>query len=506
MRAAARGGAPRAAPRQADGARAWFIAAVSLVLAGTVTDSRKLAPDSLFDLNLGRYIAAHGLPRRNVWTVAAHGAPWTDQQWLAHLIFYAAWRVAGYPGLAALSAALITGGFAMLALLMLRRGIPPARMFAWTMVAFLVCLGNTTVRAQSFGYLYFGITISLLVTDRPVARMRARTWLVIPVLLLWANSHGSVLLGAGLAALYGGYRSVLALARRDKGGAAGGALLAVASIAAALCTPYGLAIARYYQSLLGRGVLSRYITEWAPPRLESPLSWGFFALVVLCALAFAVAWLRGARPDPILMAGTLILLCLALTAERNQAWFGFGGSLFAADTLARARPAAGSLSRGFRSAVATVLAAAALTSLVALASTPVSTFEAGFPIRALDAAASIAAGNPSLRMIGDDWSDTPMLWLHPAMTGRVGFDIREEQYTSAQLSDYFDFLLRIGPHWQRVTAGYGIIVISRRQYPWLAAAVHSLPGWRLVFSDRGGSVLVRADVRTRTGPPRRGSR
>ncbi len=506
MRAAARGGAPRAAPRQADGARAWFIAAVSLVLAGTATDSRKLVSDSLFDLNLGRYIAAHGLPRRNVWTVAAHGAPWTDQQWLAHLIFYGAWRVAGYPGLAALSAALITGGFAMLALLMLRRGIPPARMFAWTMVAFLVCLGNTTVRAQSFGYLYFGITISLLVTDRPVARMRARTWLVIPVLLLWANSHGSVLLGAGLAALYGGYRSVLALARRDKGGAAGGALLAVASIAAALCTPYGLAIARYYQSLLGRGVLSRYITEWAPPRLESPLSWGFFALVVLCALAFAVAWLRGARPDPILMAGTLILLCLALTAERNQAWFGFGGSLFAADTLARARPAAGSLSRGFRSAVATVLAAAALTSLVALASTPVSTFEAGFPIRALDAAASIAAGNPSLRMIGDDWSDTPMLWLHPAMTGRVGFDIREEQYTSAQLSDYFDFLLRIGPHWQRVTAGYGIIVISRRQYPWLAAAVHSLPGWRLVFSDRGGSVLVRADVRTRTEPPRRGSR
>lgn len=479
---------------------------MSLVLAGTVTDSRKLAPDSLFDLNLGRYIAAHGLPHRNVWTVAAHGASWTDQQWLGHLIFYAAWRVAGYPGLAAVSAALITGGFAMLALLMLLRGIPPARMFAWTMAAFLVCLGNMTVRAQSFGYLYFGLTMLLLAADRPAARIRARTWLVIPVLLLWANSHGSVLLGAGLAALYGGYRSVLALARRRGGAAAGGALLAVASLATVLCTPYGLAIAGYYRNLLGRGVLSRYITEWAPPRLDSALSWGFFALVVLCAVSFLVAWRRGIRPDPVLAAGALILLCLALIAERNQAWFGFGGSLFAADTLARGWPAAGSLSRGFRSAVAAVLAAAALTSLAALASTPVSTFEAGFPIRALDAAASIAARNPSLRMIGDDWSDTPMLWLHPAMTGRVGFDIREEQYTSAQLSDYFDFLLRIGPRWQRVTAGYAIIVISRRQYPWLAAAVRKLPGWRLVFSDRAGSVLVRAGVRTRTEPPRRRTR
>jgi hypothetical protein len=42
-----------------------------------------------------------------------------------------------------------------------------------------------------------------------------------------------------------------------------------------------------------------------------------------------------------------------------------------------------------------------------------------------------------------------------------------------------------------VTHGYGIIVASRAQDPGLAAALGSLPGWRVVYRDRAGLVLQR---------------
>lgn len=101
-------------------------AAASLVLALTVASSRYLWGDTYYDLYAGRYIVAHGIPQRNVITVAASGAQWIDQQWLAHLIYYGAWAAGGYPALAAVSASLVTIGFGVLAFSMMGLGVPPA--------------------------------------------------------------------------------------------------------------------------------------------------------------------------------------------------------------------------------------------------------------------------------------------------------------------------------------------------------------------------------------------
>jgi hypothetical protein len=82
-----------------------------------------------------------------------------------------------------------------------------------------------------------------------------------------------------------------------------------------------------------------------------------------------------------------------------------------------------------------------------------------------------------------------MLWLHPAMFGRVGFDARLEQYSVAQIDAYADFLDAGGRAWQRVMHGYDIVAVSRRMHPRLASALARLPGWRVVYSDRSGLVV-----------------
>src|SRR5213078_138789 len=101
---------PVAAPRRARAAWAWFVALLSLLLAGNLVTCRYLFWDAFYDLYAGRYILQHGIPHQNLITVASYGAAWEDQQWLAHVLSYAAWSAGGYRLLAAASAILVTAG------------------------------------------------------------------------------------------------------------------------------------------------------------------------------------------------------------------------------------------------------------------------------------------------------------------------------------------------------------------------------------------------------------
>jgi hypothetical protein len=82
-----------------------------------------------------------------------------------------------------------------------------------------------------------------------------------------------------------------------------------------------------------------------------------------------------------------------------------------------------------------------------------------------------------------------MLWLRPGITGRVAFDVRFELY-GAELQAFSDFLFVRGHGWDRVTRGYGIVVASSL-HPELVRKLRTLPGWRVVFEDSQGIVLIR---------------
>jgi hypothetical protein len=480
-------------PRPGSPFLPWLVALVALSLVVSLEYSRYLFADSYYDLYAGRYIVQHGIPHWNVVTVVAHGAPWIDQQWLAHVLYYAAWVAGGYPAVALLSSLVLTSGFAVLALAMRSRGVPPTRMFGWTCAAVIAYLGNIVIRAQSFAYPLFALTLWLVVADSRGPRLRARTWLVLPVLVLWANTHGSVLIGAAMVALYAGYRAV-AVRRGGRRAVLGYVTLGAASALSVLCTPYGTGVIGYYKSVNRVApALSHYVTEWQRPNPLYLVSMGFFALLIATVIAVAVAWRRGTRPDPVLAAITIGLLVLALTAIRNQAFFAFAGSLLAADTLARSNGGrAPALSRAFSRATAAILAVAALIGIGLSAAEPVSKFESLVPVRAIDVAAALAARHPGVRVLADEWSSPPMLWLHPATFGRIAYDARLEQYSVVQLRDYATFLSARRPGWQRLMRGYDLVVVNRKQHQWLGTALTRLPGWRVVYSGRDGLVLERA--------------
>jgi hypothetical protein len=246
----------------------------------------------------------------------------------------------------------------------------------------------------------------------------------------------------------------------------------------------------YYARFPGNPPLSRYVAEWAPPNPLSSFSWAFFVVLLVILVAVFLAWRRGARPDPVLAGLAVLVLALALTAVRNQAWFGFGGTLLAADMAARASagrtPVFGT---AFSRTVTGLLAGLAVASMVALGVTPDSQFFRQTPRRAINVAAELAVQHPALRVLGDDYSGTALLWLRPAVTGRVGFDVRFELY-GPELQTFSDFLFVRGSAWDRVVRGYGLVVASSL-HPELVRKLTTLSGWRVVFEDRSGIVIIR---------------
>ena len=242
--------------------------------------------DTWLTLMAGREVVENGLPHTEHLTVLGEGRTWTDQQWLAQVVFYAAHGLAGMRAVILLGIALRPArarpllrdraGRRRVVPLDLRRRLPrdPRRP-----------LGLDAPRADG-GPRLFAACLWLLV-DASRNGTRRRTLLVLPLLVLWANLHGSVVLGAGLAVLLGLVE--LVRARRlavDPAGARRPLPLCV------LATPYGWDIVAYYKLMLVDAPFAPILREW---QWSSPS--GTTALFWLLALVAAGAPRPPALPD-----------------------------------------------------------------------------------------------------------------------------------------------------------------------------------------------------------------
>jgi hypothetical protein len=478
-----------------SGTLGWAAMSFLACFAANALFSRYLFWDSFLGLTGGRYVAEHGVPRVESFTLEAAGEPWINEQWLAHRLYYEAWTVGGYPALALFSTVLVALGFGLLTALLIRRGVPAQRAVMWALLAYVVCAGNTIIRAQSFAYPLFVALIWLLVDDWPRRRLHWSLAAFLPALALWGNLHGSALVAAAVFAGYVAVRAARHLwARRWRQGAAYAAVGGLGALAP-FANPYGFSVLDYYASIFGNATIRGFSLEWTPPHLGNPLSVGFFLFAALVIGAVAYALGRGFRPSPVAVGLTTVFLLLASQAVRNQAWFALAGAVLAAEALARTRPVPPRLPRFVRAAGAGVILVAATSTGVVVATTSPSQFESLTPRVAVAAAAEYAAADPRAQILGDDWAASALLWRFPDTIGRVAYDARLEQYSEDELARWFSFVTVSGPDWLEATRGYDVIVASRTAHPALAARLTRLSGWRILHSDADGIALVRAESR-----------
>jgi hypothetical protein len=162
------------------------------------------------------------------------------------------------------------------------------------------------VRAQLFSLALFPVLLLLL---RAEARAPSRRiWLAVPLLALWANLHGGVLLGLAVVAAY------LVLDRPRSTPVTALAALALSG-AALLATPAGLRTINYYASVLHGEAAAGHYGLWAPLSLREPLDLLFVAI----AVPLVVAAFRG-RMRLWELATLAGLAWLSVEAQRNGIW------------------------------------------------------------------------------------------------------------------------------------------------------------------------------------------
>ena len=188
------------------------------------------------------------------------GRPWQDQQWLAHLCGYGLDVLGGLRLVSLVDACLLVGALLIAMVAARRLGGSPTWTTAIAAPVMLLLL-PTPVRSQAFAMPLFAALIWLLARDARQADRRI--WLVLPLLALWANVHGSVLLGSALVLLRCAIGIGIAARTRDARGLRRPLALALAALLAPFASPYGFSLLQYYRATVTSGGFHDLIAEWA---------------------------------------------------------------------------------------------------------------------------------------------------------------------------------------------------------------------------------------------------
>lgn len=285
-----------------------------------------LDPDFGWHLASGRYILEHGIPHHDIYSYTMPMFPWIHHEWLADVGNYLIYHyLRGYFTLAVLYAAMWTAAVWLLARLTKHRLLV---LFAATLL-----LPFAGIRAIAWTALLSSVLIVLCQSKRPKV-----IYFVPAVILLWANVHGSFVVGI----LYLVWRC---LAKRSIVNIS----ILLTSLLVTFITPYGVGMYVEVLRTTTDNSLHVNIAEWLP--LQPSVGIGIFAgiwVAVLFLTKKSVLWKRFLRFEA-------ILLVMSFTSARHTVLF-----------LLFALPAVLSGADGLRLPIKTVAAKRLAIGLVAL--------------------------------------------------------------------------------------------------------------------------------------------
>ena len=266
-----------------------------------------IGSDTWYTLLGGRVVSRSWIPHGDSLTILGRGHEWVDQQWLGHLMLYGSWSSGGWPLALLILLAGYLGAFALAIVTARRLGASAESAAVVGLLGLVMALGESAFRAQTLAYPLFAVLLLLLLEDE--RQPSRRVLLTLPILALWANVHGSVVLGAALVCLRG-----LTLAWEHRSFGQRAAVLIVAPWLCTIASPYGLALPGYYLRLLHNPALDRFVSEWQPATVKNqPL---FFVL-----LALALALCARGRRRPFARLALLVTAVGGLLAVRSVVWF-----------------------------------------------------------------------------------------------------------------------------------------------------------------------------------------
>ncbi|KGJ68651.1 hypothetical protein LUI11_09565 [Bradyrhizobium diazoefficiens] len=284
-------------------------------------------PDSYSHIEVGRWIMAHGaLPASDPFSFSKHGAPWITFEWLSEMVYAGVYALSGWPGVVVVAAAAIALAFGLLTFFLLRELSPTLTLL---MVIAAVILSAPHMLARPHVLVLPVMVTWAAALVRCMDRGGPPPYWALPLLVLWANLHGSVVLALGLI----GPAVLEALLREGRSGWSHVLLrwlpFAALALAASCLTPYGPEPLLMPLTTLGLGPALAWISEWRPQDFSRI---GGFELLLLAGI-FALS--RGVTLPLVRALVVIGLLHFALAQIRNADLLAMLAPLYLAAPLGR---------------------------------------------------------------------------------------------------------------------------------------------------------------------------
>ncbi|MGY3648300.1 hypothetical protein ACVWW2_003591 [Bradyrhizobium sp. LM4.3] len=183
-------------PFSARAALPWLVGLGVYVLLLILGPRLLSDPDSYSHIEVGRWIIAHGsLPASDPYSFSMHGAPWITFEWLSEIIYAGAYALAGWPGVVVLAAAAIALAFGLFTFFLVRE-LSPVQTLLMVIAAVILLAPHMLARPHVLVLPVMVTWAAALV--RCMDREGPPPYWALPLLVVWANLHGSVVLALGL--------------------------------------------------------------------------------------------------------------------------------------------------------------------------------------------------------------------------------------------------------------------------------------------------------------------
>jgi len=465
-------------------------AAVLVVILAAVSVVKGLAdPDYYWHVTAGQLIAESGVPSTDPFSFTWQGQPWTPHEWLSELFMHGLVSSIGPTASLLLFGGLAAASIGVMAVTLSKSGLRTLAVVLPATLAALVFLPYVTARPQAISWLLLSIELVLLMSLRP--DRPARSLLLIPLFVAWANLHGLYVIGLGVVGAY----LLFTLAGRTPMSAARGWMLAatIGAGLASMATPAGPAGLLYpFRYVDGSDWGLANIREWQSPDFHDPAHLAFLALIVAVALAgrSGPGWQRFLAYVGIVM---------GLVALRNAPL----AALLAMPTLAhtlhahlprhadsRARTSSVATGRRMIEIVIGVAVAVAAWVILVPADADAAGLEAAnkaFPVEAVEV---LEESDPDARVVVEyGWAGYVINRLYES-GGRVFVDGRNDMYPETILEEY-SAIRAADPGWEEIVDRYDANWLLFPPATAITRGIATDAGWCEAYRDERQVLLER---------------
>lgn len=231
--------------------------------------------DTLWAIKVGEWIVKNGdIPRCETFSWTACGNPWVAHEWLYDLLIYKFHSAFSYCGIGLMV-------FIPLIFLMFfiwRMYSAEKKNIIITSIIFIIVIFSfknfIAARPQVFSYLFFTYFLYVLLYNKKIL------WTLPLITVLWANVHGSVILGVMMVLLQLTYETAfLFYSERRLSINKKLSALAILVPVFSLINPYGIELwkASLWQITYQ---MNRYILEWQPPDFKDTTWTGLYIFII----------------------------------------------------------------------------------------------------------------------------------------------------------------------------------------------------------------------------------